>query len=136
MSWLKALFSLCPHYPIQSEKLRKRVSQSIFGRCWMKQKAVIIPITITITIIMVMMAMTTTMIVMLMLMVRVTWMLTGLVMHGEVDAFPSLQLGAVIVPELDMLDLGHGIFLIMPLILGIAYVLLCKKPLPKELEIL
>lgn len=98
MSWLKVLFSLCPHYPIQSEKLRKRLSQSIFRRCWMKQKAVII----TITIIMVMMAMTTTMIVMLMLMVPVTWMLTGLVMHGEVDAFPSLQLQAVIAPELDV----------------------------------
>jgi len=72
---------------------------------------------------------------MLMFMVPVTWMLTGLVMHGEVDDFRSLQLRAVITLELDILDLVCGIFLIMPLILGIAYVLLCKKPPLKELEI-
>jgi hypothetical protein len=95
----------------------------------MKQKAVII--TITITIIMVMMMAMTTMIVMLM--VPVTWMLTGLVMDGEVDACPSLPLRAVTVPKLDVRSGGHRIFLTIPLILW--YCLCVVVVQLKELEI-
>ena len=84
MNYLRILFGLYRHYPNLWEKLRKSLSQSIFKRCWMKQKTVII----TIAIIIVMVAMNI-MMIMLMFMGLVIRMHMGLVRDGEVGVLLS-----------------------------------------------